>query len=338
MKQIIITILCLSIGFGLFAQESGNADDFLFQDPPPSSIPASDDDIIKVNFEKKDARRAMLYSAILPGLGQYYANPSAITTYIFPVLEVAMIGGIIYFTHQGNEKTQDYEYYATTETVTQTFNYTVNGQDYSYTYTGPRYNRDYQNLTQSVLKNINAFDIYDDGFFRLDTANTQHFYEDIGKYNKYVFGWADWFHNFATDPTDTNGSFILDDTDYAEAWIWTGNDDPAQAYLRRWTGNISIEDFMNGNTGSPVSPSHPSASAMRADYISMRNEAKDMYGYARLFGFGLALNHLASAVDAIYVTNRVNRTAISQTDFRLQYYTDMRDSHFTPSLGIIFEF
>ncbi len=338
MKQLIISILCLSIGFGLFAQGKGSADDFLFGDAKDSSQASLDDDIIKVNFEKKDARRAMLYSAILPGAGQFYADKSAITTYIFPVLEVALIGGIIYFNHQGNQKTDEFETYATGEIVTQTFNYTVNGQNYSYTYTGPRYKREYQNLTQSVLKNINAFDIYDDGFFRLDSGNTQHFYEDIGKYNKYVFGWADWYHNFATDPTSSTGDFILDNTDYAEAWIWTGNEDPEQAYLRRWTGNISIEDFMNGTTGSPVAPGHSSASPMRAQYISMRNDANDMYGYARLFGFGLALNHIASAVDAIMVTNRVNRKAISQSDFRMFYYSDLRDNVFTPSLMLSLEF
>jgi len=338
MKKAIITLICLCIGFALSAQGSGSPDDFLFEGQNQPSTTSKDDDIIKVNFQKKDARRAMLYSAILPGMGQFYADRSAITTYLFPVLEIGLIGGIIYYNHQGNLKTDDFENYATGEIITQTFNYTVNGQDYSYTYTGPRYKRDYQNLTQSVLKNINAFDIYDDGFFRLDNANTQHFYEDIGKYNKYVFGWADWYHNFATDPTSNTGEFILDNTDYADAWIWTGNDDPAQAYLRRWTGNITIEDFMNGNTGSPVAPGNPSASAMRQEYIGMRNDANDMYTYARLFGFGLALNHIASAVDAIFVTQKVNRSAISQNKFHFNYYADLRDNQFTPTVGMALEF
>lgn len=338
MKKTIITLICLSIGFALFAQGTGSPDDFLFGDQGKPSGSGKNDDIIKVNFQKKDARRAMLYSAIVPGLGQFYANPSAITAYLFPVLEIGLIGGILYYNHKGNEKTNDFEDYATGEIVTQTFNYTVNGQNYSFTYTGPRYKREYQNLTQSVLKNINAFDIYDDGFFRLDSSNTQHFYEDIGKYNKYVFGWADWYHTYATDPTSSTGDFILDNTSYADAWVWTGNDDPAQAYLRRWTGNISIEDFMNGNTGSPVAPGNASASPMRQKYIEMRKDANEMYTYSRLFGFGLAVNHIASAVDAIFVTKNVNRTSISQTDFHFQYYTDLRDNQITPTLGLTLEF
>ena len=91
-----------------------------------------------INFEKKDARLAMLYSAVLPGAGQFYANPSAVITYIFPILEVAMIGGMIYYDKQRDEKTKDYEKYANVEIFTHTFNYNVGGVDYSYTYTGTR--------------------------------------------------------------------------------------------------------------------------------------------------------------------------------------------------------
>jgi hypothetical protein len=335
MKNIIMLLLVLLIGANLAAQSKGNLDDLIFGDQNDSG---SSDDIIKVNFEKKNARRAMLYSAILPGAGQFYADRTAISTYIFPVLELAMIGGIIYFYGQGNSKTKDFEQYATGDSIVQIFNYTVNGQDYSYTYHGPRYNRSYQEIAQNKLKSVHSFDVYDDGFFRLDPTNTQHFYEDIGKYNKYIFGWADWFHNFATDPTNPAATNVFGDSAFDNVWIWTGNPDPQTQQYMRWTGNIRIEDFMNGNTGSPVSPGTSIASPMRQEFIQMRKDANQMYGYGRLFSLGLVFNHIASAVDAVLLTNKVNRMSLSDSGLKFRYFTDIRDNNITPSLGVSLQF
>ena len=99
MKKFLLLIICLAFLSTLLGQ---NIDDLIFQ----NSDKSNEQEIIKVNFEKKDARLAMLYSAILPGAGQFYAKPSAVITYIFPVLEIAMIGGMIYFDQQGDSKTK----------------------------------------------------------------------------------------------------------------------------------------------------------------------------------------------------------------------------------------
>lgn len=323
------------LGANLAAQQNDNLDDLIFGD---QKDPKANDDIIKVNFEKKNARRAMLYSAILPGAGQFYADRTAISTYIFPVLELAMIGGIVYFYGKGNKKTDEFEQYATGDSITQVFNYTVNGQDYSYTYHGPRYNRAYQDSSQTKLKNFYAFDIYDDGMFRLDPTNTQHFYEDIGKYNKYVFGWADWYHNFATNPTSSTDDTVWGDPTFDPAWIWAGNPDPQTINLLRWTGNIRIEDLLNGVTNNPVAPGNPNASPMRQEYIEMRKDANKMYSYGRLFSLGMVFNHIASAVDAVMLTQKVNRMSLSDTGVKFRYFTEVRDSYITPSLGITWKF
>ncbi|NLA45233.1 MAG: hypothetical protein GX869_06265, partial [Candidatus Cloacimonetes bacterium] len=273
MKKFLLIIICLGLLSTLLGQ---GIDDLIFQENKKDS----EQEIIKVNFEKKDARLAMLYSAVLPGAGQFYAKPSAVITYIFPILEVAMIGGMIYYDKQGDEKTKDYEKYANGEIVTHTFNYNVGGVDYSYTYTGTRYRRDYQTQVQNVLKNINAFDIYDETFFRLDQSDTQHFYEDIGKYNKYIFGWADWYHRFATDPTSGDGTFIMDDPAYEGLWVFTGSTDPQLIQNRRWYQNYTVEDFMNGNLSHPISPKSPEASPWRQEYINMRKDANKQYDYS----------------------------------------------------------
>lgn len=345
MKRTILVILTMAVVISLFGQR--NIDDLLFgpdqdkevQPAGPKAVKSTDEDFIRINFQKKDARLAMLFSAILPGSGQFYADKSALSTWVFPIVEIGLIGGIIYYNISGDKKTEDFERYATGETITQTFNYTVNGVDYTYTYQGPRYQRAYQSLTQNVLMSFFPNDIYDSNFFRLDATNTQHFYEDIGKYNKYVFGWADWFYNFATDPM--SGSFILDTPDFypgmdlKNVWIWA---DTQYDYSRRWTANVKIQDFLNGLTGNHIAPGTALASPMRQEYIEMRKDANAQYSVARVMGLGLAFNHLISAIDAVMVTNRVNKTYITQNNLQLKYFTAMRDGRVSPSLGLAWSF
>jgi len=349
MKRFILLTITLMMMISLFGQS--DIDDLIFgpekQDQAPAKDPKlakpTDDDFIKVNFAKKDARLAMLFSALLPGAGQYYADKSALSTWIFPIVEVGLIGGIIYYNVSGNKRTDEFEKYATGEIITQTFNYTVDGVDYSYTYQGPRYQRSYQNLTQNVLISFFPSDIYDSNFFRLDATNTQHFYEDIGKYNKYIFGWADWFYNFATDPM--TGNFVLDNPNYYEGsfpglnlnavWIWA---DTQYDYSRRWTANVQIDDFLNGLSGNHISPGTTMASPMRQEYIQMRKDANSQFSIARIMTLALAFNHLASAVDAVMVTNKVNKTYITQNNLQLKYYTAFRDGRVSPSLGFSWSF
>ncbi len=324
MKKALLLILLLGVMAPAIAQ---GIDDLIFE---PTEEDEEYTDIVRVNFARKDARLAMLMSALVPGAGQFYADRSAFITYVFPVLELAMIGGALYFNKIGDEKTEDFEFYATGETIEQTFNYTVNGIEYSYTYTGPRYRREFQNLVQTDLINeVEASDIYDGSYFRLDENNTQHFYEDIGKYNKYIFGWTDWYHTFAADPTSGTGSFILDDPDFADVWIF---DDGV------WIRNRTVEDVMNGELSNHIYPSSDDASPLRAEYIEMRKEANLQYSYSRYCLFGLALNHLTSAIHAAILTNRVNRTAITQNRFQFNYYAGMRNNKITPTVNLSYHF
>ena len=50
-------------------------------------------------------------------------------------------------------------------------------------------------------------------------------------------------------------------------------------------------------------------------------------------------DHIAAAIDAFALTNRVNRTAITQKPFEFQYYTSLSsNNNITPSLGFTYRF
>lgn len=328
MKHIILIVVLLSLVFSCYAQggKSGkNIDDLLFGEESKKEQPKDgEDQIVTVLYGKKDARRAMLYSMLLPGSGQYYANPGAITAYIFPVIELALIGGIVYYYRQGDKQTDAYEKYATGETIQMT----IGGYDY----VGKRYDRNFQLAVQNYVINRNANDIYDGDFFRLDNSNTQHFYEDIGKYNKYIFGWADWYHTFAAN---ANGSFVLDTPELEGAMIFSGG----QAHEIRWLGNYTVADFISGSPAmQPIDANSPLASPMRRKYIRMRRDAEAEYGVASNLSFVLALNHIVSGLDAIRVTNRRNRYFLSDSGFKFNYYAGMRENKITPTLVLGYNF
>lgn len=225
------------------------------------------------NFEQtqKSAAKAMLLSTVFPGAGQFYANRSSITTYIFPIIEVGLFVGYLHYQSKGDDKEREYEKFA-----------------------DQHYSRERQNFAQNDLINTANNPLYDD-HFRLDEENTQHYYEDIGKYNKYIFGWADWFEIHATLPgspnTWTNIDWIFDEDDLGrDLWVGTNPQNTESPYY-----NENYED------------PYTHYSELRADYVKMRHEAEDLYTTSRYFSFGMVFNRLFSAIDAIRLSKQHNR-------------------------------
>ncbi len=309
-------MLLMIAGSMLFAQ---NTDDWLWgeeeEEKPAQEI--KDPEFIKVNYEKKDARLAMIYSMLLPGAGQFYADKSSFTTYVFPILEVGMIAGIIMYNNRGKDKAKDYKNYANGEDIAYTLG---DGQVIMTT----RYDRNRQHRVESILMGLNASDIYESSYFRLDGDNTQHFYEDIGKYPHYVFGWADWYYHFATDQAGVELDPIWYPGGHEDnpGWVWQGNyplwDDDALGY----SVEIPIENYNHAS------------SPMRKEYVKMRDKAKAEYAVARTLSFTLAGNHLLASLDAIRLARKANRNYLSDTGIRFQYYAQIRENRLTPTLGL----
>ncbi|MCK4695803.1 MAG: hypothetical protein KAT74_08575, partial [Candidatus Cloacimonetes bacterium] len=145
-RKFILSIILISICFPLISQEIRN-------------------DIITINYDKKSVAKAMLLSSLFPGAGQFYANPKSFTTYVFPVVEIGLWVGYFHYKNKGDNKTDDYEYFANGENI-------GTAENPIYRYDRERY--DYAVEDFLVSNNNPSYDNH----FRLDDTNTQHFYED----------------------------------------------------------------------------------------------------------------------------------------------------------------
>ncbi|MBC8414919.1 MAG: hypothetical protein H8E11_00645, partial [Candidatus Cloacimonetes bacterium] len=175
-------------------------------------------DIIQVNYNKKSVSKAMILSSLFPGAGQFYANRRSITTYIFPIIEIGLWVGYSHYYNQGLDKEDEYEKWANQEPIKDDVGYLEYLGDCPYI--NPETNQPYYMDGDLIYRYgrerydfaVNDFLIENnnpsyDNHFRLDDSNSQHFYEDIGKYNQYLFGWYDWFDIYATDE---NGNWTND--------------------------------------------------------------------------------------------------------------------------------
>lgn len=307
-KQILLIILTI-ISLGIMAQ-------------PLIDNLELDNSVIQVNYQKKSARLAAAMSVVLPGAGSVYVNPKRWVGYIFPILEGAMIYGYVSYRQDAKDQEKAYERYVNQETIQ-----ILDPQTQAVIYEGPRYNREFQKVVQEFISDVNPHDIYDcfsdkSGFYRLDEKNTQHFYEDVAKYDKYVFGWADWYERYAYSGSGSMNS----PTNYVEPvvqWSTTASD-PQHKVLGYHVVNPNYGD---GTTFDPA------ISAMRAKYIQMRFDAEDKYSEADLFLYGMLLNRLVSAVDASLAVKRYNQDYISQSNFKINYYATAKNDRFTPMLS-----
>ncbi|HCX72302.1 MAG TPA: hypothetical protein DHM37_01150, partial [Candidatus Cloacimonas sp.] len=244
--------------------------------------------------------------------GQAYANYKSITTYIFPLIEIGLWYGMYHFQQEGEDKEAAYKKWATEEIIGYD---EINNPIY-------RYSRDRQDHAKDDLIIASNNPFYVD-HFRLDDENSQHFYEDIGKYNKYIFGWQDWFDIYCTSPQGyaTNANWIWED-ESADYKKWAGNQ-PINPNSQYYVGKEQIYDNHNGIY-----------SEMRAEYIDMRREAEDYYDKADLMSFGIVFNHIISAFDALRVTKQYNFEAISQNNLKMKISPMFVDNQV--SLGLVF--
>ncbi len=305
MKKYLFILIIASLSLNIFAQPL--IDDLELEN-----------NVIQVNYQKKSTKLAITMSAILPGAGSIYVNPSRWVGYIFPIIEGALIYGYVSARQDAIDQERAYEKYVNGENIS--LYDPVSGQEI---YSGPRYNRQFQSIVESYVSDLNTADIYDlgvNGFYRLDQQNTQHFYEDVGKYNKYIYGWADWYERYAY-----NGQGNLNEGAVKPIVLWnTDAEDINHTIIGYELTNDNYTENINDGVYSP----------MREKYIQMRKDAQDQYSKADYFLYGMLLNRLVSAVDAGLAVQRYNKNYISQSNFQFNYAATSKDDRFTPMLFI----
>jgi len=254
-------------------------------------LPDEDDewlDDYSVRTERKSATTAIILSSIFPGSGHFYVNKRSLGTYIFPILEVALWAGFFYYDNKGDQVERDYHVFA-----------------------DKHYDRERQYTAQNDLINHSSSSpIYNDLHFRLDEENTQHFYEDIGKYNKYIFGWEDWYDIYFTDGVQ-----------------WVFDNDGI------WLGNIPSTEDPDSYPGYDEPYSE-----QRQKYIGMRRDAQHYYDNRDLITFGLAFNRIISALDVIRVTTVYNRELRYSSNFNFQLRPALVNNKFTPTMNMTLKF
>ncbi len=116
----------------------------------------------EVDTDKKNVRKAFLYSFVVPGAGQIYTG-SKIKAVLF--LGVEALGWTGYFTYQGrgDDKTGLFE-------------------DYADTYWSDQRYDDFLGTIDTSTVHFTH---------HLPETNTQQYYEMIGKYDQFVYGWDD---------------------------------------------------------------------------------------------------------------------------------------------------
>jgi len=275
--------------------------------------------VIQVNYQKKSARLAVVMSAILPGAGSIYVNPKRWVGYIFPIIEGALIYGYISYRQDGTDQERAYEKFVNGEIITIV---DPSNPDIPL-YEGPRYNRAFQDMVQEYVAGVNTGDIYDlgtNGFFRLDDKNTQHFYEDVGKYNKYIYGWVDWYERYAYSGS---GDYSLNYEDPLINWSSDADDVNHTVLDYTYTNDYYIDNDIDDPYNSLNTP-------MRAKYIQMRRDAQEKFDTANYFLYGMLLNRVVSSIDAGLAVKKYNKNYISQSNFQFNYAATTKNSRFTP--------
>ncbi len=131
-------------------------------------------------YNYKSPKRAFVYSLLIPGLGQKYAESHALKTLAFIGIEVGLWMGYFNRHNKGNIATDDFEKFANDH-------WFEGDTSIDTTYRGWL---DYLGYTE------------DDFTHHLSEHRDQQYYETIGKYDQFRAGWDDygyWYNDFAGD-------------------------------------------------------------------------------------------------------------------------------------------
>jgi hypothetical protein len=236
---------------------------------------------------EKSAVRAMLLSAILPGLGEVYAAGTRgyVTGSMMAATDVFSFWQYLSNNDKGDTRKQEYRSFAGVHYSRTRLNaYALNtiavysGSD-ALGFCRPGPTQDDVKCTQQI-----------DDSFPLSIQDDNDFYQQIDVEDRYIFGWDDWTTEGLENPETR----------------WTG-----------WNPGDPVPDvFLRDEAGRP-------RSLNRATYRGMRQDADDFFSKADKFAWVMVIGRMVSIVDsAILVKIRNRDLAGFGTNPRLCFVVD----------------
>ena len=243
----------------------------------------------------KSPRKAMFLSLVIPGSGQLYVGGSGLTYtrgVVYLALEAALWGGWYYYSvHKYDQQVNRYKTYAKKH------------------YSIGRYEQGMRDLYSVDAKN------YVSEFRRRYLGSRESFCEGIfGDAKKHgCYDKSSLYHN----DVEYSNDFIKSPKSLGEEMNRVEFDSPAEvyqliaddAYVLGWddTEDLAVATALNLESSDSATVALGKSSHLK-EYRSMRSKANDYADMQAWFFGGLILNHLVSAVDALFTANAHNKT------------------------------
>ncbi|MGA7159641.1 MAG: hypothetical protein WBZ48_01480 [Bacteroidota bacterium] len=193
---------------------TGNARMDLLSVSMPDSLPQSKSIMVQSEVDRSKLKNSLLggaMSLVVPGAGEFYSN-RYLKSGIFFAAEVIGITAAIVYNNRGNDQTTAFQNYANQHWSAVDYAVWLNQNGANYEVAGTTYPTIAINPNTSLppwqrvdFNQINQWEAlpHSEGFsHQLPTYNTQQYYELIGKYSQFKYGW---------DTYQYNGSHTADD-------------------------------------------------------------------------------------------------------------------------------
>jgi len=238
--------------------------------------------------------RPMLYSLILPGVGQWYNKSPAWKIGLFAGIEAASIFSSLQWRKKAEDIRLKYEIFADQNWDLQTWvdntlntplgNYAdvhINGTHKLILILSGSLAEQYGNYVSSDSLENNAHWVYTG---EVNVLRDRDFYENIGKYDQFVGGWTDCY-----DPSDIQYTFP------------------------QW---FEVEKDVGDSTEIIISTPN------KQDYVGQRARSNNYLNMAKYAVSAVMFNHVISALEAVWSTqirNRPKKEQKVQTNVGLLY-------------------
>lgn len=146
-----------------------------------------------LNTSYRSPSKAFMYSMLIPGGGQLY-NKSTLKAGLFMAVEVASWAGWLANHKQGQKKTDEYNTFADRE------------------WSAERYTN-WLIETYGIISDTSAFTRNDSTIrftHHLPATKTQQYYEMIGKYDQFRYGWSDTDYLIGKDSSALRKAYLSD--------------------------------------------------------------------------------------------------------------------------------